>query len=149
MVEISKDTRSPHRHRVCRELLKGLRELLLGLVVVLTPLGAALSGGGRAHADTSQGAYLAALNKVAVPGTAAQQLRNGHVICEALDSHQDVVTVLTGVAPRAGLTIDWSAYMVGAAIRWLCPEQTWQIKELDHADQTIPGVTSAILGFQE
>ena len=42
-------------------------------------------------------------------------------------------------APCAYLTIDWSAYMVGAAIRWLCPEQTWQIQELHDADQPVPG----------
>lgn len=76
-------------------LSKGLRELLLGLVVVFAPLGAALSGGGRAHADTSQAAYVAALEKVAMPGTADQMLRDGYVICEALNSHQDVLTVAT------------------------------------------------------
>jgi hypothetical protein len=100
-----------------------------------------------AHADSDKYAYLAALNKVAEPGTEDSQLNNGYVICEALNQHQDAVSVMTQVAPRANLTIDWSGYMVGAAIRYLCPEQTWQIEELHDADQSVPGVSSAILGF--
>ncbi|MDT5110837.1 MAG: hypothetical protein QOE20_2727 [Mycobacterium sp.] len=67
-----------------------------------------------AHADSDKYAYIAALNKVAEPGTEDSQLNNGYVICEALNQHQDAVSVMTQVAPRANLTIDWSGYMVGA-----------------------------------
>jgi hypothetical protein len=50
-------------------------------------------------------------------------------------------------APRTGLPVTQTAYEVGAAIRWLCPEQTWQIQELGQADPTVPGVTAAIAGY--
>jgi hypothetical protein len=32
------------------------------------------------------------------------------------------------------------------AVRWLCPNQKWQIQELHYADQSIPAVTAAIAG---
>jgi hypothetical protein len=40
--------------------------------------------------------------------------------------------------PHAGLSVTQTAYEVGAAVRWLCPEQTWQIKELHDAEPTQP-----------
>jgi hypothetical protein len=33
------------------------------------------------------------------------------------------------------------------AVRWLCPNQKWQIQELHYADQSIPAVTAAIAGY--
>jgi hypothetical protein len=36
---------------------------------------------------------------------------------------------------------------VGAAVRWLCPNQKWQIQELHDADQSIPAVRAAIAGY--
>ncbi len=74
-------------------------------------------------------------------------LNNGYMMSEALNSHQDVLTVAALSVPHAGLPVTQTAYEVGAAIRWLCPEQTWQIKELHDADPKVPGVTAAIAGY--
>jgi hypothetical protein len=45
------------------------------------------------------------------------------------------------------LPVTQTAFEVGAAIKWLCPQEHWQIKELHDADQTGPGVTTAIAGY--
>jgi hypothetical protein len=74
-------------------------------------------------------------------------LNNGYVVCSALNRHNDIATVVAEAAARAGLTGVQQAYEVGAAIRWLCPEQAWQIKELHDAVQSIPEVPAAIAGY--
>jgi Protein of unknown function (DUF732) len=101
----------------------------------------------RAHADASQAAYVHALQQAGIPGTSDQMLNNGYVMCEALNSHQDVLTVATVSVQHSGLPVTQTAYEVGAAIKWLCPQQSWQIKELHDADPAVPGVTAAISGY--
>jgi Protein of unknown function (DUF732) len=101
----------------------------------------------RAHADASQAAYVRALQQAGIPGTSDQMLNNGYVMCEALNSHQDVLTVATVSVQHSGLPVTQTAYEVGAAIKWLCPQQSWQIKELHDADPAVPGVTAAISGY--
>jgi hypothetical protein len=74
-------------------------------------------------------------------------LNNGYVMCEALNSHQDVLTVATLSVPHSGLPVTQTAYEVGAAIKWRCSQQDWQVKELHDADPAVPGVTAAISGY--
>ena len=114
------------------------RPLAAGLLGIGTPL---------AHADASQAASVQQVQAGGIPGTSDQIPPNGYVMCAALKSHQDVQTVVTLSAPRAGLSTVQTAYEVGAAVRWLCPAQAWQIKELHDADPSVPGVTAAIAGF--
>jgi hypothetical protein len=58
------------------------------------------------------------------------------------------IPLLTAVAVLAALLVvaPAPARADGAAIKWLCPQQNWQIQELHDADQTIPEVPAAISG---
>ena len=69
------------------------------------------------------------------------------MICKSLNSHEDVDTVIGRSVPITGLSAVQTAYEVGAAIRWLCPEQNWQIQELAQADQTLAWVPAARAGY--
>jgi hypothetical protein len=127
-------------------LMKGLRGLVLGLVVPLAPLGAAPSG--LAHADANaEVQYVKEVADEGIPGEPNELLTNGNVMCQALNTGSDVSGVVEGAAPRAGLSVTQAAFQVGAAVRWLCPNQNWQIQELHDADQSIPAVRAAIAGY--
>jgi len=93
------------------------------------------------HADTNQAAYANEVLGFGVPGPSDVILNNGYVICAALRSNTDTVATAGAVSRNASIPIDQAGVEVGAAIRWLCPDQMWQAKELANADQTVPGVT--------
>jgi hypothetical protein len=121
---------------------------IIGAALATAALWPPLCAAGSAQADAAQAAYVHELQQAGIPGTSDQILANGYVMCEALNSHQDVQTVASLSAPHAGLTMNQAAYEVGAAIRWLCSaDQTWQIQELHDADQTLSWVTAAIAGY--
>jgi hypothetical protein len=102
----------------------------------------------RAHADTSQDAYVNELHShsIGLENPDARLLKDGYLMCTLLTA-QDVVTTANLSAPQTSLSVPQTAFQIGAAIRWLCPEQVWQIKELGQADPSVPGVTSAIAGY--
>jgi len=121
-------------------------KLMIGTTLVLAALGAAAP----AHADTNQDAYVSQLQAfgIGLENTSDRLVKNGYLMCEAMNTGTDSLAVATQAAPRAGLSVAQTGYQVGAAIRWLCPEQDWQIKELiGGADPTVPGVTTEIAGF--
>jgi hypothetical protein len=127
-------------------LTKGLRGLMLGLVVALAPLGAAPCG--LAHADVNaEVQYVKEVADAGIPGEPNQLLTNGNVMCNAVNTGEGILDFATRVAPRAGLTAAQAGFEAGAAVRWLCPNQKWQIQELRDADQSIPAVTAAIAGY--
>jgi hypothetical protein len=54
-------------------------------------------------------------------------LNNGYLMCHALrTTDQDIHTVAVLSASRTGLSVGLAAAEVGAAIRWLCPDQIGQ-----------------------
>jgi hypothetical protein len=106
--------------------MKRLRGLLLSSTVALALLGAAPSG--RAHADTSQAAFVHQVQSMGDQGTSDDILNNGYVMCNTLrTTNEDVHTVAVNAAPHIGVWVGLAAGEVGAAIRWLCPDQIWQL----------------------
>ena len=107
-----------------------------------------LLGRGLALADTAQDQYVQELHaeSIGLENTDDRLVQNGSLMCSML-AHDDVITVANLAAPRAGLTVTQTAFQIGAAIKYLCPEQVWQIRELHDADPAVPGVRSAIAGF--
>lgn len=122
-----------------------MMKLMIGATLTLAVLGSTAP----AHADVGQAAYVDELQKAGIPGTSDQMLANGYTMCRALNDGQDIIEVATySGGPRpSGLPVAQTGFEVGAAIRWLCPAQQWQIKELANADPSVPGVTTAIAGF--
>jgi hypothetical protein len=124
--------------------------LPLKILIAAAALAAGLLGIGTpmAHADASQAAYVHALQAegIGLDDTSDRLLQNGYLMCTLL-ADEDLSTVVSQTAPRMSLSLVQTAYQVGAAIRWLCPEQTWQIQELHDADQSTPMVPAAIAGY--
>jgi hypothetical protein len=86
-----------------------------GLLAISTPL---------AHADANQGAYVRLVWSQGVPGTSDEILNNGYQLCYALrTTSEDINTIATLAAPKAELTIPQMGAEIGAAIRYLCPDQ--------------------------
>jgi hypothetical protein len=103
-----------------------------------------------AHANPptpSEVYYVKELADAGVPGQPDQLITNGHVVCQAMDTGTELASVIAQAAPRAGVSMPQMGFLAGAAIRWLCPGESWQIGEFHHADQSIPGVTAAIAGY--
>jgi Protein of unknown function (DUF732) len=103
---------------------------------------------GSAHADAAQAGYVNKLGAHGIPGTSDQLLNNGYVMCHALDANRQpswADVALKSVGP-SGLPFLETAYEVGAAIRWLCPWQGWQIQELAQAVQA-PEVRAVRAGY--
>jgi hypothetical protein len=71
-----------------------------------------------------------------------------YLMCSML-AHDDVIRVANLAAPRAGLTVTQTAFQIGAAIKYLCPEQVWQVRELQNADSSVPGVLATIAGYRD
>jgi len=112
--------------------------LAAGLLAVGTPL---------AHADSNDVAYTNQMMASGVPGTPDEFVNNGHKLCDGLGNH-DVVSLAQYTSTQISLTVPQAGYEIGAAIRWLCPQQSWQVKELiNGADPRVPGVTNAIAGY--
>jgi uncharacterized protein DUF732 len=122
---------------------QNVMKLMIGATLTLAVLGSTAP----AHADVGHAAYVDELQKAGIPGTSDQILNNGYVICQALNAGHDVVEVAALTARPTGMPVAQTGFEVGAAIRWLCPAQQWQIKELANADPSVPGVTTAIAGF--
>ncbi|OBI24099.1 hypothetical protein A5713_08185 [Mycobacterium sp. E2497] len=103
---------------------------------------------GSAHADAAQAGYVNQLKAHGTPGTSDQLLANGYTMCHALDAnHQPSwANVAANSAGPSGLSFVETAYEVGAAIRWLCPAQGWQIEELAQAVQA-PEVRAVRAGY--
>ncbi|MEM6108463.1 DUF732 domain-containing protein [Mycobacterium sp. 050272] len=112
--------------------------------LVLSPLYAS----GSARADAAQAGYVNQLQAHGTPGTSDQLLANGYVMCHALDAnHQPSwANVAANSAGSSGRSFVETAYEVGAAIRWLCPAQGWQIQELAQAVQA-PEVRAVRSGY--
>jgi hypothetical protein len=122
----------------------------VGAAFVASALWIPLWAAGSAHADATQAAFVNQLQGHGIPGTSDELLNNGYAACSGLrnqTSQNDALTVTNLFAPRAGLPIDQAAYEVGAAIKWLCTEQVWQINELHDANPSVPGVTSVLAGY--
>lgn len=117
---------------------------LAAAVLVLPPLYAS----GRAHADAAQAGYVNQLQAHGIPGTSDQLLNNGYVMCHALDANPQPswADVAANSVSPSGLPFLETAYEVGAAIRWLCPAQGWQIQELAQAVQA-PEVRAVRAGY--
>lgn len=111
-------------------LSKGLRELLLGLVVVFASMGAALSGGGQAHADSSEDGFVNQIRATEHDvGTYDQILSNGYTSCKILrTSDADTNDVARIAAPRIGLSYQFAIGQVVTAVRWLCPDQMYKVR---------------------
>ncbi|OMC17179.1 hypothetical protein A5736_16770 [Mycobacterium sp. SP-6446] len=103
---------------------------------------------GSAHADAAQAGYVNQLQAHGTPGTSDQLLNNGYVMCHALDANPQPswANVAANSVGPAGLPFLETAYEVGAAIRWLCPAQGWQIQELAQAVQA-PEVRAVRAGY--
>jgi hypothetical protein len=120
---------------------------MVSSTVALALLGAAPSG--LAHDDVNaEVQYVKEVADEGIPGEPNQLITNGNVMCEAINTGQGILDFATRVAPRAGLTAAQAGFEAGAAVRWLCPNQKWQIQELHDADQSIPAVTAAIAGYE-
>ena len=60
--------------------------------------------------------------------TSDEILNNGYVMCNTLrTTDEDVHTVAVLAAPQIGVSVGLAAGEVGAAVRWLCPDQIWQV----------------------
>jgi len=60
--------------------------------------------------------------------TSDEILNNGDVMCNILrTTDEDVHTVAVLAAPQIGVSVGLAAGEVGAAVRWLCPDQIWQV----------------------
>lgn len=112
--------------------------------LVLSPSYA--SGGARA--DAAQAGYVNQLLAHGIPGTSDQLLNNGYVMCHALDASRQPswADVASNSVGPSRLPFLETAYEVGAAIRWLCPSQGWQIQELAQAVQA-PEVRAVRAGY--
>jgi hypothetical protein len=107
-----------------------------------------LYASGSAHADAAQAGYVNQLLAHGIPGTSDQLLNNGYVMCHALDANPQpswADVAVNSVGP-SGLPFLETAYEIGAAIRWLCPSQGWQIQELAQAVQA-PEVRAVRAGY--
>lgn len=118
--------------------------VLAAAALALPPLCAS----GSAHADAAQAGYVKQLLAHGIPGTSDQLLNNGYVMCHALDANPQPswADVAANSVGPSGLPFLETAYEVGAAIRWLCPAQGWQIQELAHAVQA-PEVRAVRAGY--
>lgn len=107
-----------------------------------------LSTLGSARADAAQAEYVNQLLAHGIPGTSDQLLNNGYVMCHALDANRQPswADVASNSAGPSGVPFVEAAYEVGAAIRWLCPSQGWQIQELAQAVQA-PEVRAVRAGY--
>src|SRR6478736_1320381 len=83
-----------------------------------------------AHADTNQSAYVHQLQAFGIPGSSDMMVSNGNVLCGDLNDGHDTVETANHAAPLVGLSVAETGYEIGAAIHWLCPQQSWQVKEL-------------------
>jgi hypothetical protein len=97
---------------------------------VFAPLGAALSGGGQAHADTSEDGFV---NQIRVDergtGTYDQILSNGYASFRILrTTDADTNDVARIAAPRIGLSYSLAIGQVVTAVRWLCPDQMYKVR---------------------
>jgi hypothetical protein len=117
---------------------------LFATALVLTPLYAS----GSAHADAAQAGYVNQVRAHGIPGTNDQLLNNGYVMCHALAANPQPswADVARNSVGPSGLPFVETAYVLGAAIRWLCPAQGWQIQELAQAVQA-PEVRAVRAGY--
>jgi hypothetical protein len=103
-----------------------------------------------AHANPptpSEVYYVKELADEGIPGQPDQLITNGHVMCEALNTGTELASVIAQGGHHGRVLMPQMGFQAGAAIRWLCPAQHWQIQEFHDADQSIPGVTAAIAGY--
>ncbi len=92
--------------------------LAVGLLVLGTPL---------AHADANQAAFVHQVQAMGDPGTSDEILGNGYTMCHTLRTTDlDIHAVAVQAAPQIGVWVGLAAGEVGAAIRWLCPDQIGQ-----------------------
>jgi hypothetical protein len=93
-------------------------------IPIIAAVSAALILAPQAHADGNQAAFVNLVWSQGVPGTSDQILNNGYVMCNALrTTDMGIHTVAVISAQRAGITAGQAAAEVGAAIRYLCPDQ--------------------------
>lgn len=109
-------------------LKRGVIGILLGLMVALVQVGAALSGGvGTAHAYTeNEQQYLNQLSLEQVGGAGAVKLSNGYTACNDLRNGAQPWPELSAMSQSSGWTKEDSARVLVAATWWLCRDQNWK-----------------------
>jgi hypothetical protein len=111
-----------------RLLKKRLKQSLLGVMLALVPLAAALSGGvGTAHAyNGNEQQYLSQLSLEGVPGGNDIKLDNGYTACNHLRNGAQPWPELSVMSQNSGWSQEDSARVLVAATWWLCRDQNWK-----------------------